>query len=1593
MARGVQREKILMEDLERRCLLSAAASDAQALLADGFKSMRWHGQPIYARSDQWLLKLSDVDGAPQKQVKLVTKKLRRLGGGAVPLRQLGEDGLVLIRASGSFGKLQKLMKRLGGFEYLEPDLRVHLSDTTPNDPEFANQWDLLNTATPGADIDATQAWDITTGDPNQIVADIDTGINLQHPDLVGNLWTNPGEIPGNGIDDDHNGYIDDVHGWDFVSNDNTPNDEHGHGTHTAGTLAAVGNNGMGVTGVAWDVSLLPLKFIGGDGNGSTSDAVAAINYCTDLRRRGFNIRVSNNSWGADGGYSQSLYDAIKANGEAGMLFVTAAGNEGVNIDAQADQSLFYPAAFDLPNIISVASTDSSDRRSSFSNWGSTSVDLGAPGTLIRSTTSDGGYGYMSGTSMASPHVAGVAALAFAISPPNTDIQTIKSAIFNGSDSIASMQDITVTGKRLNAFGTLMQLPLNVLSATPGDGQVISDLPRDFMLHFSHPLDGGSVDASDLTVNGIAADSVAILGTEDLQFHFNASPVAAQGLEQMAMAAGAVQRSDGLGVQAFADSFRYDAVVMHVDSTVPSGMAQPPLTAIDVHLNEAVDPASVDAGDLRLSRGSVTGATVLDPQTIRFLVGGLDSEANITIQMPAGALTDAFGNPSAGYFGALELDVNTVAYPAWPAGALTSLDPPAPMAGMVNDPTDVDQFTVSLKAGENISILVSADDPLQPSVEIRDPAGAFVTGATGAAGQAVTLSAAAASSGTYTIRVGSAAGTMGSYTLEAALEARLEDELSGGTNDDQDHAQSLDGDFAGLPLGGSRAAVVGRIDGFSGALASEVEPNDSTAQANSGRLNFFASGTNQYQIGLNAQIDDGDSADFYDIGTLQVGDVLTVSMAGQDSERGGLIDPYLEVYRFNGGSPIPVAVDDDSGVGTDSLVYQLSIDTADQYFVVARPFDSGETGTYQLGLTLTAQGAAPATGQEGADLEPNGDFANASSLASAWKAVGFRSTTAASLTAGDIDYYSYDLTAGDVLTIKPDALASGLGLWVALVDSNGNTIALDDGSSAGLDGLSPIYCFPIATSGSYFVEVMASQGTGDYQLELDLSGTAPPAAPVPPDWYSVSLAAGDRLTLAMSNPGSGAMNLDLVDSGGSVIASGVSAEDGTELRLEDFAATADGTYFIRVLGPELVDYKLLALRNAGLEAEPDDSMATARPLGASGRLLGQGEGEDWYSINASAGDTVQVATATLDGGFDPQIEVYDPGGALLASGDPSVATFLATASGTYFVHVGGVEGGEYELTATNFTAGLVGTGGNDAWVVRGSGGNVEIYLNDASVPRYVVPASALGSVQLSGGLGDDSLQVDFATVADALNIVFDGGEGLDRLLLMGDAGDDAVTFGTTQITARSVAISTDLVEAEEFEGGAGENVLNVTGGSHNLDEDLGAGSAHVAVNVLGGTLRVGAGQQWSGLTIAAGGVVDMLSNDLVLDYSGPSPLGSLQQYARDGRLVTSVGDDSSFSPFQRTLAIWDNAQTKFQSFNGVVLPDFNQVLVKYTYFGDANLDGQVTPSDYAIVDGNVGLGHDWAGGDLDGDGQVTPADYAQIDGNMGAGSGGMAGPGL
>ncbi len=345
-------------------------------------------------------------------------------------------------------------------EFAEPNW-IYFPSVSSNDPYYTggNLWGMYGDATSPANqygSQAGEAWANNRYNCGTVwVGIIDEGYMYTHEDLAANVGTNPGEIAGNGKDDDGNGYVDDVYGWDFDGGNNTVFDgvDDDHGTHVAGTIGGIGGNGKGVAGVCWSIKLMNAKFLGRRG-GTTANAIKAVDYFTDLKlRHGINLVATNNSWGG-GGFSQGLQDAIERANQAGILFIAAAGNDGKDIDASPS----YPASYPNSNIIAVAALASNGTLASYSNWGATSVDIGAPGSAIYSTvpkSSKGkivsSYASYSGTSMATPHVTGAAAL-YAAYHPGASASQIRDAILNSGVPTSSLSGRCVTGSRLNVSG-------------------------------------------------------------------------------------------------------------------------------------------------------------------------------------------------------------------------------------------------------------------------------------------------------------------------------------------------------------------------------------------------------------------------------------------------------------------------------------------------------------------------------------------------------------------------------------------------------------------------------------------------------------------------------------------------------------------------------------------------------------------------------------------------------------------------------------------------------------------------------------------------------------------------------------------------------------------------------------------------------------------------------------------------------------------------------------------------------------------------------------------------------------------------------------
>ena len=654
----------------------------------------------------------------------------------------------------------------------------------------------------------------------------------QGNDLGGGGWRNNRSDHG---DPDH---VDDILGWTIGR---TPGwdvrDTNGHGSHTFGTIGAQGNNGVGVAGVNWDVLIYNVNLFP-TGGASWENTVLGVNYLTDVKVRfGQHMQLSNNSWGGSPGAPpypppvQALQDAVARNGTEGdMLFVAAAGNGNSNID----QGTFVPAGFNLPHIISVAALDNRDARASFSNWGLNRVHLGAAGLNVYSTRPNGQYGYESGTSMASPHVAGAAALAWSLSP-SASWQDVKNNILDTVDPVAALRrdgpTPVSTGGRLNVASLLARMGFGVRASTPADGALVDTPPTSFTVDFTHAYDAATVEAGDLTVNDVPADRVTQTSATRLTFEYDVSPVSAEGPQAMAIAQGAIEADPSVplpdrALRAWLGTFRYDAVPLMVKATNPANdsVVEMPFTRIEVTFNEEIDPNSLGTNDLSLARGRVVAAEQVDAVTAAYTLENISGEGAFAISMANNAVTDVYGNPLRAYNGSFSLDIGNVPFPV----PLRSVRPTNSLIysgnalGIINSAEDQDSFNFRADPGLTITVVLGPAAALHAAVDLYvmiDGVPELLATDTGAAAgrfaviQPVPTRDDLGGTQEYMIVVRNAASAPGSFDAQILLNTAYEGEIYDGTNNNTlAAAQNIDSSF--LSLAGSlavRGAVYGRSD--------------------------------------------------------------------------------------------------------------------------------------------------------------------------------------------------------------------------------------------------------------------------------------------------------------------------------------------------------------------------------------------------------------------------------------------------------------------------------------------------------------------------------------------------------------------------------------------------------------------------------------------------------------------------------------------------------------------------------------------------------------------------------------------------------------
>lgn len=1305
--------------------------------------------------------------------------------------------------------------------YAEPDYIVYAEATVPNDPQFSQLWGLHNTGqtggTPDADIDAPEAWDITTGDTNVVVGVIDTGVDYNHEDLRTNMWTNPGEVPANGIDDDTNGFVDDVYGCDFYNNDGDPLDDHNHGTHVSGTIGGVGNNAVGVAGVNWRVRIMALKFLSAGGSGYISDAVDALNYATMMRQRGVNIRLTSNSWGG-GGFSQAMADAIAASGSAGMLFIAAAGNAGSNNDS----SPFYPASYTNGNLIAVAATDHNDAKASFSCYGLTGVDLGAPGVSIRSTVRNNSYANYNGTSMATPHVAGVAALAWSLNP-DASWQQITNAIFAGVDPIPALAGITVTGGRLNALNTLRLLGMMVIGSVPADGEVVSVPPTNFVIRFSDSCDTNTVNSSDLRVNNLPADSFALTSSDTVTFHFNSSPVTSEGAQTMFIAENALTRlRDGDGVQEWTAEFRYDMEGLAVASTVPAdgSVVTLPFTNLRVSFNEPFATQSVGITDLVLSQGTVTGFTILNSNTVEYVLNDVVREGTLTMNMNAGSLTDVFGNPSAVYSGNFILDLGTVSY----AEEFVALKPfgslvyTSSVPAYVNPAGDTDSFTLRVDAAQTITVLIDPGVSLQPAVEVRDSSGTVLgsssAGTTGeyAVIQAITLPTAEL----CTMTISGADATIGSYTMKLLLNATVENEQYGGpTNDNAGAAQDLDASFLRVGDGtAERAAVIGVIGVVKVAITIPLLEQDFNAGLGGFTVdNTFGSGTGLWHVSTGRRLDGLSSHTLPQ--NVYFGQNETIYSGGNYAKGravgGALISPQIRLPSY--------------GMCILSFNHFLETEGDPDYDIAEMQIDSGSgfvtlLSTYYGTLPLTTSDvwdnvSYDLTSLAGKDIRVRFTFDTIDAIYNSYEGWFIDDVIISHVIQSD--FFRFSMAAGETATLVASGDV-GHSLTLELFDSATNLLAF--GTATG-EGETAISGFLSVTGGTCFVRVSGSDG------EYNLLVTKSTAFDIEPNSQLTtsqditlsgvamgSLCPGVQLISSETEPnddgvvGASANDLALAnDLTGSFLAISANVYKATLSGQISLGSDRDWDFYkifaspgdilvVALNGNSLDDpYLRLFDRDARQIAYDDDSgpgfnsrlqyssfsytgayyvvadsygtyigtYSLVTTLTTSNLILPVAD--DVYCVQVNTGDTLTVRTATpADGPFefenalDPAVELYNPSGILVASDNDS----NADGRNALLIHTTATSGVYYlRLFPTNDTSGeyvLSVQGARGGFlpfqVISTSPEDGALLLNASSQITVQFNDTVLLTSLVASDLTVGGIPATACTVVDGTTVVFD-----------------------------------------------------------------------------------------------------------------------------------------------------------------------------------------------------------------------------------------------
>ncbi len=1013
---------------------------------------------------------------------------------------------------------------------------------------------------------------------------LDTGIDLDHPFF--------------GPDTDFDGIADRiVYVEDFTGTNVTVQDFNGHGSNVSSIVAS---QDPVYTGMAPGADIIHLQVLNQAGAGNFAYVEQALQWVA-TNAAAYNIVSVNMSLSDGGNHTAPLSlhgigDELEALTELDIIVSSAAGNFYFQAGAAEIQGVAYPAAD--PNSLGIGAvwdaaypsqepfnwstgaidyTTGPDRLASFSQRHPTMTEVFAPGAVITGANSTGGTVTYAGTSQASPHVAGVAALAQQVAMQSlgrrltmaefSNLLATSGVIVNdGDDEDDNVDNTGLDFRRLDMLAladaiTEMGL-LHVVDSNPDSGGVVSTPPVVFVIDFSDPYLPSTVNASDLLVNGLPANSVQLTDADSLTFHYNTSPVTVQGLQTMSIAAGAIQDTALEPMSQFTANFRFDTLALSVTAVAPAdgAIVSPPLTSLVIDLNEPYLASSVGVNDIALSVGTVTGFTLVDANTIEYLLSGVDSEGSVSFSIDAGALADVWGNANPQLFVSsftLEIDTQAIGNPFDAELPVGSLVYSTLATGTIGAADDEDHFTFALDADQTVTVVVSPLSALRPQVELFGPLGGSlgVASAAAAGEDTVLQSVAASDNGTYTVTVRGLGGTVGQYDLEVLLNSAVEaEDHNGPTNNSIASAQNIEPSFITLAGDAQRASITGTTDG--GLIS--IGPD---------------------QFGYLAYVTTPAWEDISLTGTAVLAGMSNGQIQLPAGSGAGKLNGF--VFNFYGTTYDGTAGFNSIWVNTEGLVTFMS-------GVVA-------AGGYNTNLTFDPNQPAIAAFWDNLVITPS------ATAKVYWQVKGSGSNQRLIVQWNNVRFASAPL--GDTITFQTILHEADGAIEINYLDldsTSGQPGAGGASATVGIKGNS--FQIPPADYQrllvSYNSGPNAFVGTGQ---SIRIQTGTPQDSGV--DLYAFQLEAGERVSLGVEGLEVGSVDLTLKNSSGSTLAEGIPAL-ALESVINDFPAPSAGTYYVEASGDAGITYRLLVTRSGHLEVEANDGLgASAQDITTTGIALG------------------------------------------------------------------------------------------------------------------------------------------------------------------------------------------------------------------------------------------------------------------------------------------------------------------------------------------------------------------------------------------------------